>query len=161
MDFQLTLPVILDRAGKLFPSIEILSRRPDKSSFCTCYGEFYRRARQLSAALKSSGLQPGDRVASMMWNHPVHLESFLCIPCAGGILHTLNLRLHPHEIAAIANAARDRFLIIDDCLLPVLEKFRSSVPFERIFVVRYSGEPIPSGQGYELYEDLLASAPGN
>ena len=159
MDFQLTLPAILERAGKLFPNIEILSRRPDKSVVRTCYGEFYRRARKLSAALQSIGLKRGDRVASMMWNHSGHLEAFFGIPCAGGILHTLNLRLHPHEIAAIANTARDRFLIVDDCLVPVLEKFRASVPFERIFVESYSGEAVPSGQGYESYEDLLASAP--
>jgi fatty-acyl-CoA synthase len=159
MDFQLTLPAILERAGKLFSNVEILSRRPDKSVVRTCYGEFYRRARKLSAALKAVGLQPGDRVASMMWNHSGHLEGFFGIPCAGGILHTLNLRLHPHEIAAIANTARDRFLLVDDCLLPILEKFRASVPFERIFVVPYSGESVPSGQGYESYEDLLAGAP--
>ena len=159
MDFQLTLPVILERAGKLFPNVEILSRRPDKSVTRTCYGEFYRRARKLAAALKSIGLQPGDRVASMMWNHSGHLEAFFGIPSAGGVLHTLNLRLHPHEIAAIANTARDRFLFVDDCLVPILEKFRASVPFERIFVVPYSGERIPSGQGLESYEDLLAAAP--
>jgi len=105
MDFQLTLPAILERAGKLFPNNPILSRRPDQSELRTCYGEFYRRSRKLAAALQSLGLQPGDRVASMMWNHSGHLEAFFGIPAAGGILHTLNLRLHPHEIAGIATAA--------------------------------------------------------
>jgi len=65
----------------------------------------------------------------MMWNHSGHLEAFFGVPCAGGILHTLNLRLHPQEIAAIARHAEDRFLIIDDVLLPVLEKFRADVSF--------------------------------
>src|SRR5882762_2161519 len=122
MDFPLTLPTILERAGKIFPRVEIVSRGPDKSIVRSCYGEFYRRARQLSAALRKLGLKPGDRVASMMWNHAGHLEAFFGIPCAGGILHTLNLRLHPDEIAAIANHARDRFLIIDDVLVPVYEE---------------------------------------
>src|SRR5262249_54496849 len=93
MDFQLTLPAILERASKLFSNVEILSRRPDKSFHRTCYGEFYSRARKLAAALQSIGLQRGDRVASMMWNHSGHLEAFFGIPSAGGILHTLNLRL--------------------------------------------------------------------
>ena len=159
MDFQLTLPVILERAGKLFPNVEILSRRPDRSFLRTCYGEFYRRARKLASALTSLGLQPGDRVASMMWNHSGHLEAFFGIPSAGGILHTLNLRLHPHEIAAIANSARDRFLLVDDVLLPIYEKFRDAVPFERVFVVPYCGAEIPPG--YENYEALLAGAPDN
>ena len=65
-----------------------------------------RHARRLAAALTKLGLQSGDRVASMMWNHSGHLEAFFGVPCAGGILHTLNLRLHPHEIAAIAKHAR-------------------------------------------------------
>ena len=159
MDFQLTLPVILERAGKLFPKVEILSRRPDRSVVHSCYGEFHRRTKRLSAALVAMGLQPGDRVASMMWNHSGHLEAFFGIPCAGGILHTLNLRLHPDEIAAIANKARDRFLFVDDCLLPIYEKFRDAVPFERVFVVPYAGGEIPPG--YENYESLLAGAPDN
>ena len=157
MDFPLTLPTILERAGKIFPRVEIVSRKPDKTISRTCYGEFYRRARRLAAALTKLGLQPGDRVASMMWNHSGHLEAFFGVPCAGGILHTLNLRLHPHEVAAIANHARDRFLIIDDVLLPVYEKFRAAVPFERVIVVPFGcSSAVP--EDFLNYEELLAEA---
>jgi fatty-acyl-CoA synthase len=159
MDFPLTLPTILERAGKLFSRVEIVSRKPDKSIARTCYGEFYRRARQLSEALTKLGLKSGDRVASMMWNHSGHLEAFFGVPCAGGILHTLNLRLHPHEIAAIANHAGDRFLLIDDVLLPVYEKFRNDVPFERVIVVPYGCGNVP--EGFLNYEELLAEASGD
>jgi fatty-acyl-CoA synthase len=159
MDFPLTLPTILERAGKIFSRVEIVSRRPDKSIARSCYGEFYRRARLLSEALTKLGMQPGDRVASMMWNHSGHLEAFFGVPCAGGILHTLNLRLHPHEIAAIANHAGDRFLLIDDVLLPVYEKFRNDVPFERVIVVPYGCGNIP--EGFLNYEELLAEASGD
>ncbi len=131
MDFPLTLPTLLERADKLFARVEIVSRRPDRTIVRTCYGDFYRRARRLASALTKLGLGPGDRVASMMWNHVGHLEAFFGVPSAGGILHTLNLRLHPHEIAGIANHAGDRFLLIDDVLLPVFEKFRQDAPFER------------------------------
>jgi fatty-acyl-CoA synthase len=156
MDFPLTLPTILERAGKIFPRVEIVSRRPDKSIVRTCYGEFYRRARRLASALTALGMKPGDRVASMMWNHSGHLEAFFGVPCAGGILHTLNLRLHPDEIATIANHARDRFLIIDDVLLPVYEKFRDAAPFEKVIVVPYGCGSVPDG--FLNYEKLLAEA---
>jgi fatty-acyl-CoA synthase len=157
MDFPLTLPTILERAGKIFPRVEIVSRRPDKSIIRSCYGEFYRRARSLASALTKLGMKPGDRVASMMWNHSGHLEAFFGVPCAGGILHTLNLRLHPHEIAAIANHARDRFLIIDDVLLPTFEKFRGDTAFERVIVAPYGGcGSIP--EGFLNYEELLDGA---
>src|SRR6202011_61623 len=112
--------------------------------------------RPLAAALPKLGLCSGDRVASIMWNHSGHLEAFFGVPSAGGILHTLNLRLHPQEVAGIAKHAGDRFLLIDDVLLPVYENFRQDAPFERVIVVPYCGAHIPDG--FLNYEDLLAQA---
>src|SRR5438067_3645949 len=145
MDFPLTLPTLLERANQLFARVEIVSRRPDRSIVRTCYGDFYRRTRSLASALTQLGLRAGDRVASMMWNHSGHLETFFGVPCAGGILHTLNLRLHPHEIASIAKHAGDRFLLIDDVLYPIYEKFREDIPFERVIVVPYGFHTVPEG----------------
>jgi len=157
MDFPLTLPTLLERSGNLFSRVEIVSRRPDRSVVRTCHGEFYRRARRLASALAKLGLQPGDRVASMMWNHIGHLEVFFGVPCSGGILHTLNLRLHPQEISAIAKHAGDRFLIVDDVLLPVYEKIRNDVHFEKVVVVPYGcGGDIPPE--FLNYESLLADS---
>jgi fatty-acyl-CoA synthase len=158
MDFPLTLPTLLERAGRLFARVEIVSRRPDRSIARASYGDFYRRARGLASALTKLGLQPGDRVASMMWNHAGHLEAFFGVPCAGGIIHTLNLRLHPHEIAGIAKHAGDRFLLIDDVLLPLYETFRQSAPFEHVIVVPYGCRGATVPQGFLNYEDLLAQA---
>ena len=156
MHFPLTLPTILERSGKIFPRVEIVSRKPDKSIVRSRYGEFYRRARRLAAALRKLGLEPGDRVASMMWNHASHLEAFFGVPSAGGILHTLNLRLHPHEIAAIAKHAGDRFLLVDDVLYPTYEQFRKDVCFERVVVVPYGSTGVK--EGCLNYEELLAAA---
>jgi fatty-acyl-CoA synthase len=158
MDFPLTLPTILERAGKLFARVELVSRKPDKAIVRSCYGEFYRRARRLSNALTKLGLKSGDRVASMMWNHAGHLEAFFGVPCAGGILHTLNLRLHPHEIASIAKHAGDRFLLVDDVLLPVYERFREDAAFERVIVVPYGFNTVP--EGFLNYDELLNEASG-
>jgi len=156
MGFPLTLPTMLERAGKLFARVEIVSRRPDLSIVRSNYGEFYKRARRLAVALHKLGLQSGDRVASLMWNHASHLDAFWGVPCAGGILHTLNLRLHPHEIAAIVNHAQDRFLIVDDVLLPLFDKFAGQVSFERVIVAPYGFASVP--EGFLNYEELLADA---
>jgi len=156
MDYPLTLTAILERAGKQFAKVEIVSRRPDRSVLRTNYRAFTQRARRLASALTKLGLRRGDRVASMMWNHAGHLEAFFGVPCAGGILHTLNLRLHPDEIAGIANHAKDRFLLIDDVLLPVFEKFRRQAPFEKVLVVPYGCGSVP--EGYLNYEELLTGA---
>src|SRR2546426_11772618 len=154
MDFPLTLPTILERSGKIFPRVEIVSCKPDRSILRTCYGEFYRRACRLAAALTKLGLRTGDRIASLMWNHAGPLEAFFGVPCAGGILHTLNLRLHPHEIAGIAKQAGDRFLLIDDVLLPVYEKLNEDGYFERVIVVSYRFNCLQ--EGYLSYEELHA-----
>jgi len=159
MEYPLLLSSLLDRASKLFQNIEIASRKPDRTLVRSNYGAFCDRAKRLAEALTQLGLQRGDRVASMMWNHVGHLEAFFGVPCAGGILHTLNLRLHPHEIASIANHAKDRFLIVDDVLLPLLEQFEKDVPFEKVIVVPYGFESVPEGR--TSYEHLLANTSGN
>jgi fatty-acyl-CoA synthase len=129
MKYPLTLTAILERAGRYFSDVEVVSRLPNKSIHRTTWGEVYGRARRLAECLQCAGLKKGERVATLMWNHHVHLEAHYGVPAAGGILHALNLRLHPDEIAYIANHAEDRFLIVDDVLLPVLDKFKERVRF--------------------------------
>ncbi|MCU0868036.1 MAG: long-chain fatty acid--CoA ligase [Burkholderiales bacterium] len=155
----LTLTHFLDRAGQLFGNVEIVSRMPDKSLHRTNYAAFHRRARQLAQALQHAGLKAGDRVATLMWNHYAHFEAYFGVIASGGVLHTLNLRLAPDEIAWIANHARDRFLIVDDVLLPLLAKFRDQVAFERVIVVSLTGAPVAAPD--TDYEAFLASAPHN
>jgi fatty-acyl-CoA synthase len=156
MPFALTLDRILERAGKLFGKSEIVSRLPDRKLHRYAYGDFHRRARALAGALQRLGLQRGDRVATLMWNHYAHLEAYFAVPCAGGVLHTLNLRLHPDDIAHIASHAGDRYLILDDALLPLYEKFRDQVRFEQVIVVPLSGGK-PAAD-YADYEGLIADA---
>jgi len=146
MDFQLTLPHILKRAELYFARGEIVTRLPDKSFHRTTYGETMRRSRQLAVALRQLGLERGDRVATLCWNHYQHHEAYFGIPCGGFVLHTLNLRLHPNDLAYIANHAADKAVIVDRSLVPLLEQFRERTQIEHVFVVEDS------------YEDLLAGA---
>lgn len=157
MAFPLTLDHVLRRAGGLFGASEIVSRLPDRALHRCTYLDFHRRTLALAGALQRLGLQRGERVATLMWNHHAHLEAYFAVPCAGGVLHTLNLRLHSDDIAWIANHAGDRFLIVDDVLLPLYEKFREQVRFERVIVVPLSGGTV--GDGMLDYEQLLAQAP--
>jgi len=155
---QLTLIPLLERAGTLFANVEIVSQRPDNSTHRYTYRDVHRRARALAAGLQQCGLQPGDRVASLMWNHSMHLEAYFGVPVIGGVLHTLNPRLHPDELAYIVNNAGDRFLIVDDVLLPIFDKIKHSVSLERVIVAPFSGAPAPSG--YDGYEELLQQGGG-
>ena len=184
---QLTLTPLLERAGTLFPQTEIISRRPDdcagnasgdspgsssgnspgNSTHRYTYRDMYVRTRALAAALQRMGLRPGDRVATLMWNHHAHLEAYFGVPVIGGVLHTLNLRLHPDELAYIVNHAGDRFLIVDDVLLPVYETFASKVKIERVIVTRFGGDGGAAtarlgygDHGYDDYEALLRDSGG-
>jgi fatty-acyl-CoA synthase len=159
MKYPLTLQHSLERAGKLFPRVEILSRLPNHSLHRYTYADFYRRARLLAEALQKAGLKRGDRVGTLMWNHYAHLEAYFGIPVSGGVLQTLNLRLAAHDLAYIANHAGDRFLIVDDILLPLYAKIKSAVKFERVIVVPLTGNPV--SREYQSYEDFLATASGD
>ena len=145
---------LLERAERVFPDVPICSRLPDKSLFHYDYQSMCRRARQLARALLNLGLSPGDRVASFLWNNHLHLEAYLGVPVAGLVLHTLNLRLHPDEIAYIANHAEDQVLIIEDTLLPLFSQFRDKTAFKHVIVARLAHHAI--SPEFLDYEDLIA-----
>ncbi|MBL8605549.1 MAG: long-chain fatty acid--CoA ligase [Myxococcales bacterium] len=144
MELPLTLTTLHRRMGEVLGHVEVVSRRPDKSFHTTTFGAIAARAEKLARGLLAMGIARGDRVATLMWNHAEHLEAYLGIPLAGAVIHTLNLRLHPDDIAYIANDAADRVLIVDAVLLPLYEKFADKVRFERVIVV---------GRDYEAFLD--------
>jgi len=158
MRAALSLNHFLDRAGRYHADVEIVSRMPDKSLHRHTFRDFHRRALALAEVLVAAGVQPGDRVAILSWNHYAHLECYFGIPAAGAVMHNLNLRLFPHDLAFIVNYAKDRILIVDDVLLPLLAQFSKDVEFERIIVVPLTGKPVPPG--YDDYEELLRRAGG-
>jgi len=154
MDYQLTLPTLLRRAEAYYGAKEIVTRLPDKSFHRTTHGEACRRARALAVALQGLGFERGDRVATLCWNHHQHHEAYLGIPCGGFVLHTLNLRLHPNDLAYIANHAGDRAVIVDRTLKPLLDQFVSRTKIEHVFVVGGADDESVEDD----YEELLAGA---
>ncbi len=166
MPVPLSLNRLLEHAGRLFPEREIVTRLPDKSLRRHSYAQWYARTRALASALQRLGLRRGERVATLCWNHHAHLEAYFGIPAAGGVMHTLNLRLAPDDLGWIAHHAKDRFLIVDDTLLPLYERFASLHRFERVIVFPFSGAPVDEREGdaaqglapIDDYERLLAQA---
>jgi len=145
---------LLERSRQFFANRGIVSRLPDKSLHRTTYADLHRRARQLAAALVRAGIRPGEPVATLMWNHAWHLEAYFGIPAAGAVLHTLNLRLSPEDLAYIIADAGDRMLLVDDVLLPLVDKLRPLMRLEHIVVVPTTGAAPPAG--CRSYEDFIA-----
>ena len=157
MPFALTIDHMIERARRLFAHERIVSRRPDKTLLHTNYAVVLDRAQRLARACLAGGLRPGDRVATLMWNHHYHLEAYLGLPLGGLVMHTLNLRLFPDDVAYTASHAEDRWLLVDDILLPVYERFKALWPFEKVFVVPFGESGKRHGE-YGCYEALLQTA---
>jgi len=153
MNTQLTLPMLLARAESYFGGKEIVTRLPDRSFHRYTHGDAARRARALAVALQGLGLERGDRVATLCWNHSVHHEAYLGIPCGGFVLHTLNLRLHPSDLAYIATHAGDRAVIVDKSLKPLLDQFIGDTRIEHVIVVEDDYEALLGGADPDSWRD--------
>jgi fatty-acyl-CoA synthase len=154
-DFPLSLTAVAERAGRFSATREVVSRRPDGSIHRGTLGECVERAQRLSSALAKLGIEDGDRVASLMWNQPEHLEMYFAVPSMGAVIHTLNPRLHRDELGFIVADAEDRAIVVDESLLDVFESFAQAREFEHVIVVSRS-QPVSDGR--IDYEALLSDA---
>lgn len=154
MDVPLSIPMIARRALAYYGGRTIVSRRPDKSLHRTTYHDMLGRAGQLVRALQRLGVKPGDRVATLAWNHARHLEAYYAIPSMGAVLHTLNIRLHPDDITYIANHAEDKVVFVDKVLWPLWEKCADRVTVQHVVVMSDDGTVPP---GTLDYETLIAA----
>ena len=155
-DFPLTLAHVRQRMRTVNAGAEVVTLGEDGKRRAK-FGEVISRVDRLAAALKGLGIGEGDRVATFMWNSQEHLECYLAIPSIGAVLHTLNIRLFPDQLAYIVNHAEDRVIFIDDSLVPLLEKVVSEFTTVEHYVAIGDGgsgslEPVIR------YEDLLAGA---
>ncbi len=155
MGYPLTITHLWQRAREFFPRQEVVSRLPDKSYHRQTYADFATRTARLAHALKRLGVGPGDRVATLCWNHRQHLEAYYAVPMMGAVVHTLNLRLHPDELRYIADHAKDSVLIVDRSLWKLYEAFGPKVASVRHVIVVPDAGPAPDGT--HDYEALLAA----
>jgi fatty-acyl-CoA synthase len=124
-----------------------------RASFATV-GE---RAARLAGALHRLGVRPGDRVGTFCWNTQEHLEAYFAVPGMGAVLHTLNIRLFPEQLAYVATHAADRVVLVDDTLVPLLARVRPELRTVEHVVVIGDGDAGALGPDVLRYEALLAA----
>ena len=154
MQFPLTINALVRHAAVTHAGRPISSRRADRTIERYTFGECITRARQLGNALRTLGLRDGDRIATLAWTNRRHLELYYGAPSFGLVLHTLNIRLHPDELAYICGHADDRAIVVDKSLWPVFEKFADRHHFDHV-IVASDHDDVPGGT--ISFDDLVAS----
>lgn len=155
MDWPLTLTHFLHRARQYWPRKEIITRTTGGTHRYR-FGEWGERTTRLAAALARLGVRPGDRVGTFAWNSYRHYEIYFAAPCMGAVLHTINLRLFPDQIAYIFNHAEDRVVFVDASVWPLFEKIRPQLTaLQHVIVMDDVGQGVPPGA--LDYEQLVAA----
>ena len=165
-DFPLTITHLLRHGQTVHGRSEVVSFDGEQTS-SSSFAEVADRMERLAAALADLGVRAGERVATLMWNSQEHLEAYFAVPCMGAVLHTLNVRLAPADLARIMAEAGDKVVLVHASLLPLLSAVLPGVPtIENVLVVDDPGQPPfsggPDGPVAHLnYEELLvAQKPG-
>ena len=157
-DYQLTILPLFRHGRQVHADSTVTTFTGDGYTVAT-FAEVAERADRLAAALTSLGVRQGDRVGTFLWNNQTHLEAYLAIPCMGAVLHTLNIRLFPEQLAYVINHAADRVIIVDASIAPLLARVRDQLTTVEHIIVKGTGDTSGLGEGLLDYDDLLAAAP--
>jgi fatty-acyl-CoA synthase len=156
-DFPLTVPAILRHGARVYGGSECVTWTGGGSRRAS-YRQVAENAERLAAALTRLGVGEGDRVATFCWNNQEHLEAYFGVPGMGAALHTLNIRLFPEQLVHIVGHAEDRFIIVDDSLIPLLARVADRLPTVEAFIVVGEGDASALGGARVLrYHELLAA----
>ena len=140
---------------------QIVSRRVEGDIHRTTYRAVASRARQVANALDGWGLDFSDRVATLAWNGYRHLELYYGVSGSGRVLHTINPRLLPAQIAWITQHAEDRVLCFDTTFLPLIQAIHAQCPTVRHWVMLCDADKLPPDTGIPglvSYEAWIAAA---
>lgn len=158
MNQALLISSIIEHAGRYFGDIEVVSQRVEGDIHRYTYRDCHRRSKQLANALRNLGVKPGGRVATLAWNGYRHLESYYAVSGSGAVLHTINPRLHPDQLAYILNHAEDQYLFFDLTFLPLVELVAPKCEKVKGFIMMCDRELMPTASkqpGLLCYEDLI------
>jgi fatty-acyl-CoA synthase len=158
-DWPLTLDKILDHAKRLNPRREIVTRTVEGPIERTNYAALYDRSKQVSAALIELGVGLGTRVGTLAWNTARHMETWYGAMGIGAVVHTLNPRLLPEQIAWIANHGGDEVLCFDATFIPLVEQIAPLLTSVKHFVLFADKVPQTKIPNLRAYEELIANRP--
>ncbi len=156
-DHPLLISSLIEFAALYHGDVEVVSRSVEGPIHRYTYAQAHQRARQLAQALIGLGMKMGDRVATLAWNGYRHLECYYGVSGMGAVLHTINPRLFPEQIAYIANHADDRIILTDLTFVPLLEAIADQLAEVAAFVILTDRDHMPETTlpNVHCYEELL------
>jgi len=143
----LLISSLIDFAERHHGDGEVVSRRVEGDIHRYTWADVARRARQVANALDGMKLGMSDRVATLAWNGYRHLELYFGVSGSGRVLHTINPRLHPEQIAWIANHAEDQMLCFDMTFLPLIQAVHAKCPTVKQWVALCDADKLPADSG--------------
>ena len=138
---------------------EIVSRRVEGDIHRYHWRDVAQRARKVANALDAMKLGFSDRVATLAWNGYRHLELYFGVSGTGRVLHTINPRLHPDQVAWIANHAEDQVLCFDMTFLPIVQAVHAKCTTIKHWVALCDADKLPADSGIpnlKSYEAWIA-----
>ncbi|MEB3980409.1 fatty acid--CoA ligase [Mycobacterium sp. 663a-19] len=160
-DFPLTIAAIM-RHGCGVHGARTVTTATDAGYRHISYRELGRQAAQLANALRRLGVTGDQRVATFMWNNAEHLAAYLAVPSMGAVLHTLNIRLFPEQIAYVANEAEDRVVLVDLSLAKLLGPVLAELETVHTVIAVGEGDAAPlqeSGKSVLRYAEAIDDEP--
>jgi fatty-acyl-CoA synthase len=156
-DFPLTITAIM-RHGCGVHGARTVTTATGEGYRQASYRELQQQAAKLANALRRLGVTGDQRVATFMWNNAEHLATYLAVPSMGAVLHTLNIRLFPEQIAYVANEAEDHVVLVDASLTRLLAPVLGDLETVHTVIVVGEGDPGPlqaSGKTVLSYAELI------
>ncbi len=160
----LLISALIDFAERHHGDAEIVSRRVEGDIHRYTYRDVARRSRQVARALDRAGVGFGERVATLAWNGYRHLELYFGVSGSGRVLHTINPRLHPEQIAWIANHAEDQVLCFDMSFLPIVQAIHAKCGTVKRWVALCDADKLPADTGIPnlvSYESWIGDEPAD
>ena len=155
----LLISAIIEHAARHHGDTEIVSRTVEGAIHRYTYAEARRRSRKVANVLARLGVGFGDRIATLAWNGYRHFELYYGISGMGAVMHTINPRLFPDQIAWIANHAEDKVLFFDSTFLPLVESLAPQLTACKAYVLMSDASRMPGKSAIPAlacYEELLA-----
>ena len=146
-DQPLLISNLIEFADKHHGDGEVVSRRVEGDIHRYTWSDVARRSRQVANTLDGMKLAFSDRVATLAWNGYRHLELYFGVSGSGRVLHTINPRLHPEQVAWIINHAEDQVLCFDMTFLPIIQAVHSKCPTVKQWVAMCDADKLPADSG--------------